>query len=444
MKTIISGSISKDLKSAIIKTPFSNIQQINSAELLRNKKNLKNVGKILWFFQPPWQVAESSDSVENDISDWTTQHISILELKHAYPDKVILIDLSQISYNEVLMEFEINSIEDFVPQDEKSPSFEYGIIKDSFKLYYSEECHIYDNLVKSSWEKKLFSIKDEVINQEETNKFKELLYLIVRDKMLTVAQKSIEDLESQVYELTRLSKKLTQENESLHKFKLEQTLQINDVQHSPRRNNGNNYIYEDNNKIITELKNNGAALGINIKEQSSYQIELESLRNDNARLQLENNEIFNSLIEMQNDFIDIIIKSNTHIETNTNSKKNVVGNNLFGAGNRIKEQLSYRLGSVMIAKSRSLSGWITMPFALRREIKNHKKMINERSKFPQLPKLADYSDYYEISKVKNHLSYRLGNILIVNSKNLSGILKTPFIISKEVKNFRINKKNKAV
>ena len=49
---------------------------------------------------------------------------------------------------------------------------------------------------------------------------------------------------------------------------------------------------------------------------------------------------------------------------------------LFGAPERVKQQLNYQLGAKMIENSRSLFGWLKMPFSLshiQREYKMHKK-----------------------------------------------------------------------
>lgn len=48
-------------------------------------------------------------------------------------------------------------------------------------------------------------------------------------------------------------------------------------------------------------------------------------------------------------------------------------NSYSDAEERIKKQLSYRLGNIMILKSRSLIGWLSMPFALMAEVKKFRR-----------------------------------------------------------------------
>lgn len=98
------------------------------------------------------------------------------------------------------------------------------------------------------------------------------------------------------------------------------------------------------------------------------------------------------------------------------SNKNSI--NLYSAKVRIQNQLSYRLGQEMILNSKSLSGYMRMPYELLcivYKYKQEKKAYQEKiKKNPslKLPPLESYEDYKEALKYKNHLSYRLGEALI--------------------------------
>ncbi|KAA6208740.1 hypothetical protein [Avibacterium paragallinarum] len=109
---------------------------------------------------------------------------------------------------------------------------------------------------------------------------------------------------------------------------------------------------------------------------------------------------------------------------------------LFGATERVKQQLNYQLGSKMIENSRSLSGWLKMPFSLSK-IQHEYQMYEKYNKLQKnLPKLEDYQDFLQSEKVKKHLSYQLGDLYLKN--NILGFLcKLP----KLVKEFRKNKKD---
>ena len=91
--------------------------------------------------------------------------------------------------------------------------------------------------------------------------------------------------------------------------------------------------------------------------------------------------------------------------------------NLYGAADRTKRHLSYRLGEVLL-KTRSLSSAFSLLSRLRKAVKAYKSdkvAYNTMVKiYPdlKLTKLENYSDYQESLKVKKQLTYKLGELLI--------------------------------
>ncbi len=86
----------------------------------------------------------------------------------------------------------------------------------------------------------------------------------------------------------------------------------------------------------------------------------------------------------------------------------------LGAIHRVKNQLSYKLGQIMIKNSKSVSGYFEMPLALLKVAREH-KALNKKKIFQS--KLKEYDDYQESLKYKSHLSYKLGKSLINAHKN---------------------------
>ena len=107
----------------------------------------------------------------------------------------------------------------------------------------------------------------------------------------------------------------------------------------------------------------------------------------------------------------------------------------YGAADRIKNQLSYRLGAILDKNSGSLNGFFSIPFKIRSEVKKFKNEKNNIKKI-KLPPIESYQDFAEAEKVKKHLSYRLGACMVKNSKNLRGWLGMPWYLWKEVKIFK--------
>lgn len=107
----------------------------------------------------------------------------------------------------------------------------------------------------------------------------------------------------------------------------------------------------------------------------------------------------------------------------------------YGAADRVKRQLSYRLGALMISRSNSFSGWLGMPTALLREARrfNQDKLSREGEK---LPPLSQYADVHEGERVKRHLSYRLGATLLANYRSPIGWVKLPWLMKQQVREFK--------
>ncbi|EAL9280737.1 alpha-2,3-sialyltransferase, partial [Campylobacter coli] len=92
------------------------------------------------------------------------------------------------------------------------------------------------------------------------------------------------------------------------------------------------------------------------------------------------------------------------------------------AKQRIQNQLSYKLGQTMIINSKNIFGILFMPVYIISTLLSHKqeqKIYQEKIKKDpslKLPPLENYPDYKEALKLKNHLSYKLGQALIKANK----------------------------
>ncbi|EAL2952953.1 hypothetical protein HGH79_001795 [Campylobacter coli] len=92
------------------------------------------------------------------------------------------------------------------------------------------------------------------------------------------------------------------------------------------------------------------------------------------------------------------------------------------AKSHIQNQLSYKLGQAMIVNSKSILGYIRMPFVLSYIYDKHKqeqKIYQEKIKKDSsliLPQLESYPDYKEALKEKECFTYKLGESLIKANK----------------------------
>lgn len=111
---------------------------------------------------------------------------------------------------------------------------------------------------------------------------------------------------------------------------------------------------------------------------------------------------------------------------------------LYGAAERVKQQLTYRLGATMIEKSKSVGGWFSMPFALMgtaRQFRAEQRAMGGR----KLPPIFKYKDADQAERVKQHLSYRVGTVLLRNVKSPIGWARLPFALRREIKAFRLER-----
>ena len=136
-----------------------------------------------------------------------------------------------------------------------------------------------------------------------------------------------------------------------------------------------------------------------------------------------NQLITNKTTQIQN--LNQAIKNKDELIQNTNNLLSF--QTKYGtAKTRIQNQLSYKLGQAMILNSKSILGYLIMPMALLSIIISHKqeqKIYQEKIKKDpslKLPPLESYPDYKEALKLKNHLSYKLGQALIQANKTWYG------------------------
>lgn len=155
------------------------------------------------------------------------------------------------------------------------------------------------------------------------------------------------------------------------------------------------------------------------------------------RMELEKDLLFikkskrlsSAVIEEISDFFKLVYSKYEIIENHTSKET---------AKSRIQNQLSYKLGQAMIVNSKSFLGYIRMPFVLsyiKGKHKQEQKIYQEKIKKDpslKLPPLENYPDYQEALRLKNHLSYKLGQALIQANKNWysGGYVKLIFEIRK--------------
>lgn len=113
---------------------------------------------------------------------------------------------------------------------------------------------------------------------------------------------------------------------------------------------------------------------------------------------------------------------------------------LFGAAERVRECLDYRIGAAMIRHARTPLGWLRLPGAVLAEVWRH-QWRRWRSPAGPRPPLQAYRDAHEGERTKLHLSYRLGHVTLANAWHPVGWLRLPFALARELHAFRARQRH---
>lgn len=182
-------------------------------------------------------------------------------------------------------------------------------------------------------------------------------------------------------------------------------------------------------KLATQLQQKDQIIQTKNQELTSKNQELTQTKNqlDTIKVQLDSTkqqlESKNKELESKNKIL--ISNSNpSHFIQNTSNFKGKLAylNTLTTAKDRIHNHLSYKLGQAMIENSKSLLGYIRMPYVLsyikdkhKQEQQQYQEAIKKNPNL-KLPNLESYPDYQESLKEKECLTYKLGEAFIKANK----------------------------
>lgn len=144
----------------------------------------------------------------------------------------------------------------------------------------------------------------------------------------------------------------------------------------------------------------------------------------------EQNHEKNSIIDKEN---KLLLAQVHALHRELEQRQTRISAAFVGAAERVKSELPYILGATIIAHAGSLRGWATMLGALRLQRVKYAESVKGAI---DLPPLENYQDAHEGERLKQHLSYRLGVSYLQNSSSLGGWLKMPWALRRAVKEFR--------
>lgn len=155
-------------------------------------------------------------------------------------------------------------------------------------------------------------------------------------------------------------------------------------------------------------------------------------------LKQENEMLLKQLHRTQEELEKYYLKSQSLAPSKENEQPQVTAQQLskapvyYGAADRVKNDLPYKLGS-KIVKAKNPKDLAVLPLTLAKEYSNFQK--NGGLKYPT-PEIEDSRDIQEMEKVKKHLSYQIGQVLVESFDSPKKMLFAPLSIGKKIIIFR--------
>lgn len=377
----------------------------NSLPLLNYWKSLDaNLGFILVYNSPQdllvnMMIQQDLQfiNIKKELKKWYNYNRELLNFYYHNQERALLVNSEQANINSQKYLYEVGkqigiNTQKIENNFTKKPDKKQVNNTNKMYLYLIEHLLNENNFAKELY-LELESISNLPISQEELKKpsAEELIYLLINEeKYKTTIESKIKKLQNKT---NIFSNKLKKENYKIDLLKTENKSQLEQLL----------YVQEEVENISTKKNKE-----IKEKEKENKVLLTELIK---IKEELKNTHLKNSELK---DNINILIQEKQY----------------YGAENRVKQQLSYRLGSIIILKSKSFISILTLPFSLYIETRKFKK---EKKKV--LPPISTYVDADKGEKVKKHLSYKLGKTLIETNYPI-GIFKLPFRLKKVYNEFK--------
>ncbi|NTW55702.1 MAG: hypothetical protein HGB20_01500 [Chlorobiaceae bacterium] len=316
------------------------------------------------------------------------------------------------------------------------PALADGFLIESILADYPEHLHRYDELQSSATIplepqpiKQTNSLDAWLVQMKRRSESGRVIAILSEGKKIAEEQLLVKDneLEDSFRRETLLHRLLTSEREDFEKkvYLFEEKLR--------EKQNDFNAVSEKNKLLIdekTELDKRQKAL---LEEKKSIennfidlqgQIDIqknESISNSRTKKELieENELLLLQLHEVQEE-LERYYLENQKLKPQQQSE-------YYGAADRLKRELPYRLGAEIIERSRKIWPLLFLPISLpcfTRQYRNHKNKSDII-----LPPLEEYRDFFKAEKAQKHLSYRLGVTWLKHCRTPWGWVVMPFALN---------------
>lgn len=373
---------------------------------------------ILVFDHPKYLVERllveelSKETLNAIVEEWVDYHTQLLAFYESFSDKCILIEGVAV-------------IEKFSNLREKIESFNHSIEwKSSWQINTNEEVQANHDFISTVIIEEVLKHYPQVITlynsllSKATVKVSSNIYktkkIELTDLVLALNELKI-NREFDVEKLLEESGLLSTTQLKLEQVQTESSNKITQIENKSRE------LEKENKKLssqLTQLESN--LKQVNVAKQAQTR---------DTELMKENELLITQLHQVQEELERYYLENQRlkSDKSSNGSKKPVY----YGAAERVKNDLPYRLGAIMV-KSKTPKEIVQLPVALVKEYRNfqhHKPNEN-------LPPVEEYQDAYEANKVKKHLSYKFGKRIIEDSKTVRGVFQLFLALTKEYRDFK--------
>ena len=424
----------------------------------------------------------SEGAIEQALNDWSSYNQALLEFQQKYPNHCLLVNGEQVIHSaknyvsavsdKITWQMDssvaddqllaVSDLQDKFQLSEMSQFFAEQLLLEHDKvnqlfmqlqaqadlpLALQKRTFNTLNLLKKTiaQQKRLESTQEQLLAtekefQSQTENLKQVISSAKadHDKDLQSLKAAQGQLADQQKENELLIRQLHQVQEEFEKYYLE-TKKSTDLLNEEKKKSSElekraaelNKKSDELNKSVAQLTKEKQA----ISDQNKKLIQENSVKaNENNSLMQQENELLIRQLHQVQEELEKYYLENQRLKS---AQPQPAAANLpstavyYGAAERVKQDLPYRLGATMVSHSKSTKDLAKLPLALMKEYRQFQKEDHK-----ELPPVEAYQDAHEAEKVKKHLSYRLGKTLVNGVKSPKSILDLPVKMGKEIVGFK--------
>lgn len=399
-----------------------------------------DVGFILVFDHPKNILKEftnitlTAGMIDQAMDEWVSYHQKMLDFLSSNNDKCILIEgkgaLSNISKYKDEVKKITNSLE--LKSGWQVASYEEALVTDL-----GGDTNIINELVTNEILSKFPELID-VFNSllsKASLKISENIFKTKRldlDSLVSVVNYFNESEQRKSYELEKTNTKLSKAYSEIASLKKSIDIHLGNTRVLEEKLNQENKKLIESIEDYNSLSENSKKTIDDLKKQAKdfESQSIESVENENIQL-------INQIHVLQEALEKYLKDEAKQVVADVKQSKPIPI--YYGAADRIKKDLPYRVGSAIINHSKSPSSIARLPSAVIKEFRDFDRNMKKNE---NLPAIEEYEDADDAIKVKSHLSYIIGFTITDALKYPSSIPKLPFKLSRDVLSFKLDKRKK--